>query len=98
MSKVSVREGSPTLHVKITGFNFFDRTQVYFNDIPVPYELKNIGELTSTIDETYLRRPGRYAIKVKNPPPAANVNWGDGTSNIAWLLVSYKDSLAKKGN
>jgi len=98
MSKVAVREGSPTLRVKITGFNFFDRTQVYLDDIPIPYELKSITELTAIIDESYLRRPARYAIKVKNPPPAANLNWGDGVSNIAWLLVSYKDSLPKKGN
>ena len=98
MSKVSVREGSPTVHLKITGFNFFDRTQVYFNGVPIPYELKGITEIDALIDETYLRRPGRYSIQVKNPPPAANLNWGDGTSNTAWLLVSYKDSLPKKGS
>lgn len=93
MSKVSVREGSPTLHLKISGFNFFDRTQVFFNDIPIPYELKGITEIDAIIDETLLRRPGRYSVIVKNPPPAANLNWGNGTSNTAWLLVSYKDSL-----
>jgi len=97
MSQVSVREGSPTTQLKVQGFNFFDRTQVYFNDIPVPFELKSILEINVTIDETLLRRPGRYSIRVKNPPPAANLNWGDGTSNTAWLLVSYKDSLPRKG-
>jgi hypothetical protein len=93
MSKVSVREGSPTVHLRITGFNFFDRSQVYFDDKPVPFELKGITEINATIDEAYLRRPGRYAVYVKNPPPAANLNWGNGTSNTAWMLVSYKDSL-----
>jgi hypothetical protein len=93
MSKVSVREGSPTMHLKITGFNFFDRTQVYFDDKPIPFDLKSITEIDAVIDETYLRRPGRYAVYVRNPPPAANLNWGNGTSNIAWILVSYKDSL-----
>jgi hypothetical protein len=97
MSQVSVREGSPGLRLKIQGFNFFDRTQVLFNDIPVPFELKSILEIEAIIDETLLRRPGRFSIRVKNPPPAANLNWGDGTSNTAWLLVSYKDSLPKKG-
>lgn len=96
MSKVAIREGSPTLRLKITGFNFFNRTQVYFDNMPIPYELKDITEINAIIDEALLRRPGRYAIQVKNPPPAANLNWGDGTSNIAWLLVSYKDSLPKK--
>jgi hypothetical protein len=93
ISKVSVREGTATLQLQIQGFNFFDRTQVFFNDIPVPYTLKSITEIEATIDETLLRRPGRYRIMVKNPPPAANLVWGDGTSNYAWLLVSYKDSL-----
>lgn len=93
MSKVSVREGSPTVHLRITGFNFFDRSQVYFDDKPVPFELKGITEINATLDEAYLRRPGRYVVYVKNPPPAANLNWGNGTSNAAWMLVSYKDSL-----
>jgi hypothetical protein len=96
MSQVAVRESSPTLHLKIQGFNFFDRTQVYFNDIPIPYELKSITEIDAVIDETLLRRPGRYSVRVKNPPPPANANWGDGTSNTAWLLVSYKDALTRK--
>jgi len=96
MSQVSVREGGPTLHLKIQGFNFFDRSQVYFDNVPVPFELKSITEIDAVIDESYLRRPGRFSVQVKNPPPAANLNWGNGTSNIAWLLVSYKDSLVKK--
>ena len=66
------------------------------DNIPIPFELKSITEIDAVIDETYLRRPGRFSIQVKNPPPAANLNWGDGTSNTAWLLVSYKDSLAAK--
>jgi len=96
ISQVSVREGGPTLRFKIQGFNFFDRSQVFFNDIPIPFELKSIVEMEAVIDETLLRRPGRFSIRVKNPPPAANLNWGDGASNVAWLLVSYKDSLLPK--
>ena len=96
MSQVSVREGGPTLHLKIQGFNFFDRSQVYFDNVPIPFELKSITEIDAIIDEAYLRRPGRFSVQVKNPPPAANLNWGNGSSNIAWLLVSYKDSLVKK--
>jgi len=91
-----VREGGPPLRLKIQGFNFFDRSQVFFNDIPIPFELKSIVEMEAVIDETLLRRPGRFSIRVKNPPPAANLNWGDGASNVAWLLVSYKDSLRPK--
>jgi imidazolonepropionase-like amidohydrolase len=93
MSQVAVREASPSLRLKVTGFNFFDRTQAFFDGHPVPFDLNSITEIDLVIDETYLRRPGRYSIVVKNPPPPANAVWGDGTSNTAWLLVSYKDSL-----
>ena len=87
------------MHLKVNGFNFFDRTQAFFDGHPVPYDLKSITEIDLLIDETYLRRPGRYPVVVKNPPPPANAVWGNGTSNTAWLLVSYKDSLpsAKDG-
>lgn len=93
MSQVAVREGSPSLRLKVTGFNFFDRTQAFFDGHPVPFDLKSITEIDLLIDETYLRRPGRYSVMVKNPPPPANAVWGNGTSNTAWMLVSYKDSL-----
>lgn len=100
MSQVAVREGSPSLRLKVTGFNFFDRTQAFFNGHPVPFELKSLTEVDVLIDDTYLRRPGRYSVVLKNPPPPANAVWGNGTSNTAWLLVSYKDSLlsAKDGS
>jgi hypothetical protein len=67
--------GQPYL---VQGFNFFDRSQVYFNDIPIPFELKSITEIDAIIDETYLRRPGRFSLQVRNPPPAANLNWWNG--------------------
>jgi hypothetical protein len=95
VSKVAVREGGPTLRLKVTGFNFFERTQVFFDDRPMPFELKSITEIEIVIDERFLRNPGRYKIQVKNPPPPPNPVWGDGRSNVAWLLVAYKDSLQK---
>jgi imidazolonepropionase-like amidohydrolase len=95
VSRVAVREGSPTLRLKVTGYNFFERTQVFFDDRPMPFDLKSITELEIVVDETYLRRPGRYKIQVRNPPPPPNPVWGDGRSNVAWLLVAYKDSLMK---
>lgn len=97
MAKVSVREGAPTVRLKITGFNLFDRTQGFFDGHPMPLDLKSITEAEMIVDEVYLRRPGRYAVQLKNPPPPANAVWGDGASNMAWVLVSYKDSLPKKG-
>jgi imidazolonepropionase-like amidohydrolase len=95
VSKVAVREGGPTLRLKVTGYNFFDRTQVFLDDRPMPFDLKSITEMEIVIDERYLRRPGRYKVQVRNPPPPPNPVWGDGRSNVAWLLVAYKDSLVK---
>ena len=34
VSKVAVREGGPALRLKVTGYNFFERTQVFFDDVP----------------------------------------------------------------
>ncbi|MBI2150451.1 MAG: amidohydrolase family protein, partial [Acidobacteria bacterium] len=93
VSKVAVREGGPALRLKVTGYNFFDRAQVFFDDRAMPFELKSITEMEIIIDERYLRSPGRYKIQVRNPPPPPNPVWGDGRSNAAWLLVTYKDSL-----
>ncbi|OFV83201.1 MAG: hypothetical protein A2W26_11595 [Acidobacteria bacterium RBG_16_64_8] len=92
---MAVREGGPTLRLKVAGYNFFERTQVFFDDRPMPFDLKSISEMEIVIDETYLRRPGRYKIQLRNPPPPANPVWGDGRANTAWLLVAYRDSLLK---
>ena len=95
VSKVAIREGGPTLRLKVTGYNFFERTQVFFDNRPMPFDLKSITEIEVVVDESYLHRPGRYKIQVRNPPPPPNPVWGDGRSNVAWLLVAYKDSLMK---
>jgi Amidohydrolase family len=91
-SKVVVKEGGPTLNFKITGFNYFQRSQVYFNDIPVPTRVISRAQLEATIDETLLRTPGRYPIVVKNLGLAdpANPRIGDGTSNTGWLIVNFR--------
>jgi amidohydrolase family protein len=91
-SKVVVKEGSPTLAAKLTGFNYFQRSQVYFNNIPVPTRVVSRVEIEATIDETLLRTPGRYPVIVKNLGLAdpANPKLGDGVSNTAWLIVGYR--------
>jgi imidazolonepropionase-like amidohydrolase len=91
-SKTVVKEGSPTLTVKLTGFNYFQRSQVYFNGVPVPTKVNNRISLEATIDERLLRSPGRYPLVVKNLSTAdpANPAIGNGTSNRAWLIVGFK--------
>jgi hypothetical protein len=91
-SKVVVKEGGPTLTLRLTGFNYFQRSQVYFNNVPVPTTVNSRVEITAAIDETLLRTPGRYPLVVRNLGPAdpANPKLGDGVSNRAWLIVGYR--------
>jgi imidazolonepropionase-like amidohydrolase len=91
-ARTVVKEGGPTLTVKLTGFNYFQRSQAYFNGIPVPTKVANRISLEATIDETLLRAPGRFPLVVKNLSTAdpANPAIGNGTSNRAWIVVAYK--------
>jgi hypothetical protein len=91
-SKVVVKEGGQTLTLKLTGFNYFQRSQVYFNNVPVPTTVNSRVEITATIDESLLRAPGRYPVVVRNLGLAdpANPKLGDGVSNRAWLTVGYR--------
>ena len=91
-SKTVVKEGSPTLTIRVTGFNYFQRSQMYFNDVPVPTKVLNRTQIEATIDESLLRSPGRFPIVVKNLTLAdpANPALGSGTSNRAWLVVGYR--------
>jgi hypothetical protein len=91
-SKVVVKEGSPTITVKLTGFNYFQRSQVYFNNVPVPTTVNSRVEIVATIDETLLRTPGRYPLVIRNLGLAdpANPKLGNGDSNLAWLIVGYR--------
>jgi len=91
-SKAVVKEGGPTLTLKLTGFNYFQRSQVYFNNIPVPTKVISRIALEATIDESLLRTAGRYTVVVKNLGLAdpANPALGNGTSNKAWLIVGYR--------
>ena len=89
-SKTVVKEGSPTLQIKVTGIGYFQRSVVYFNDIPVPTRLVNANELQAQVDESLLRTPGRYALVVRNAGAADPQKLGDGSSNRGWLIVGYR--------
>jgi hypothetical protein len=74
----------------LKGFNFVRRTRVFFEGRTVPFKRMSPTELQVTIDETFLRAPGKFDIVVKNPAPLATPEWGNGTSNTAHLLVNYR--------
>jgi hypothetical protein len=85
-----VTEGSQTINVTLKGFNFVRRTRVLFEGRAVPFRRVSPTELQVTIDETFLRAPGKFDIVVKNPAPLATPEWGNGSSNLAHLLVNYR--------
>ena len=85
-----VTEGSHTINLTLNGFNFVRKTRVFFEGRAVPFRRMSPTELQVTIDETFLRSPGKFDIVVKNPAPLATPEWGNGTSNVAHLLVNYR--------
>jgi hypothetical protein len=91
ISPVAVTEGSSTLTLNVKGFNFVRKSVVYFNGRSVPYTAVNATELQVSLDSDLLRTPGRFDVVVKNPDPiGTDPLWGNGTSNKAHLIVSYK--------
>jgi hypothetical protein len=93
ITPLSVVEGSPTTIVTLKGFNFVRRSQVLFKGMPVPYKAVSGSEFQVTIDSSLLREPGWHEIVVRNPSPLhpeIGLQWGNGTSNKAHLIVAYK--------
>ena len=90
ISPTLLTEGAASTTITVKGFNFVRRMQVLFNGKPVPYKGVNPTEIQVTLDETLLRTPGKFDLVIKNPPPVATPDWGNGTSNTAHLLVNFK--------
>jgi hypothetical protein len=94
ISPIMVTQGSPMTTVTLKGFNFVRRAQVLFKGIPVPYKAVSGSELQVTIDASLLEEAGWHDIVVKNPwplHPEIGLQWGNGTSNKAHLIVKYRD-------
>ena len=93
MNPILVTQGD-TATVTLKGFNFVKRSAVYFNGKPVPIHAVSSTEIDVTLDADALREAGRFDLVVKNPEPLdpfyMRSNWGNGTSNIAHLIVNYK--------
>jgi predicted amidohydrolase len=93
MNPIIVKEGEPAV-IKLTGFNFVKRSAVYFNGKPVPSHVAGPTEIEINLDTEALREAGRFTVVVKNPEPIdpfyLRSMWGNGTSNIAHLIVTYR--------
>jgi hypothetical protein len=93
MDPIIVTQGDSAV-VTLKGFNFVRRSTVYFKGKPVPFRAVSSTELQVTLDAEALREAGRFDLVVKNPEPVDSFfvrsMWGDGTSNVAHLIVNYK--------
>jgi len=93
MNPIIVTQGEPAV-VTLTGFNFVRKSAVYFKNLPVPFRIVSATEIQVTLDAETLREAGRFNVVVKNPQPMdpfyVRSMWGNGTSNIAHLIVNFK--------
>jgi predicted amidohydrolase len=93
MNPIIVTQGGSAA-ITLSGFNFVRRSAVYFNGRPVPFRVVSATEIQVTLDAEALREAGRFDLVVKNPEPLdpfyLRSMWGNGTSNIAHLIVTYK--------
>jgi hypothetical protein len=93
LNPIIVTQGD-SVTLTLTGFNFVRRSAVYFQGRAVPFRAVSSTELQVTLDADALREAGRFDLVVKNPEPLeafyARSMWGNGTSNVAHLIVNYK--------
>ena len=90
MSPTVVKEGDPPVTLTLKGVNFVKKSVVYFQDRPLPTKFVSDSEVQATIDAGLIAHPGSYAITVKNPEPIQRMEWGNGTSNEAYLVVNFR--------
>ncbi len=95
MNPIIVTQGD-SVTVTLTGFNFVRRSTVYFKGTPAPFHIVSPTEIQVTLDPEALREAGRFDFVVRNPEPLdpfyLRSMWGNGTSNVAHLIVKFKSS------
>jgi hypothetical protein len=94
INPIMVTEGAASATVTLRGFNFVRRSQVLFKGVPVPYKAVSGSELQVAVDGSLLREPGWHEIVVRNPwplHPEIGLQWGNGTSNKAHLIIKFRD-------
>ena len=89
-----VTQSTTPATVTVKGLNFVRRSMVHFKGKPVPTQVVSPTEIRFTLDAEALQTPGRFEFVVVNPAPVAPFftkgMWGNGTSNLARLIVNYK--------
>jgi imidazolonepropionase-like amidohydrolase len=85
----TILRGSPDTDITVTGFNFVQRSQAYYDGVAVPTRVVNRNQLVATIPNNLLGRAGAFKLLVKNPEPLAAPAWGS-ESNYANILVPFE--------
>ena len=89
---VTQTNGSATVTLK--GLNFVRRSTVLFNGRPMTSRVVSPTEIEVTLDAEALKAVGKYGMVVRNPDPidpaVVRGMWGNGTSNVAHLIVNYR--------
>lgn len=89
---VTQTAGSVTVTLK--GVNFVRRSAVFFNGRPVSSRVVSPTEIQVTLGADALRAVGKFDMVVRNPEPIDSAfqtgMWGNGTSNVAHLIVNYR--------
>jgi hypothetical protein len=80
--------------VRLKGLNFVRRSAVLFKGRQVASRAVSPTEIEVTLDAQALAAVGKYDMVVRNPDPidpaVMKGMWGDGTSNVAHLIVNYR--------
>jgi hypothetical protein len=89
-----VTQTSGSVTVTLKGLNFVRRSVVFFKGQPVPMRVVSPTEIQVTLDADALSAVGKYDMVVRNPDPidpaVVKGMWGNGTSNVAHLIVNYR--------
>ena len=83
-------QGDPAKKVTLKGFNFTIHSVVYAGEEPVRTRFVSQTEVEATIPKEILEKPATVHLTVRNPEPVQRPEWGNGTSNIANLLVDFR--------
>ena len=69
------------------------RSTVEFRGKRVPTQVVSSTELNFTLDAESMKQAGRFDLVVINPAPTDTFTrgmWGNGTSNLAHIVVNYR--------
>jgi len=88
-----VTQTTGTVSVTLRGINFVRRSAVFFKGRPVSSRVISPTEIQVTLDAEAVKAVGKFDMVVRNPDPidpaVQKGMWGNGTSNVAHLIVNY---------